>query len=76
MTTELDAARADNIALKAECERLRERLERCQYRATEIVRAWNEYHELSVLKDRLTLTQRPTARKSRNGHGSRPVVER
>jgi hypothetical protein len=68
--TEIETLRAENYQLQAECTRLRGRLERCQHRAAEIVRCWNEYHQLSVLKDRLGLTQRPPARKTRNGHSS------
>jgi hypothetical protein len=74
-TTELDIARAENTRLQAENARLRAQLERCQYRAMEIVRAWGEYHELGKLRDRLALAQRPPARKSRNGHSSRPVAD-
>jgi hypothetical protein len=73
--TEIDAVRADNIALKAECERLRQKLERCQYRAMEIVRAWGEYHELSVLKDRIDRAPWQPRKTNGNGHSSRPVAE-
>jgi hypothetical protein len=68
MTAEIDAVRAENIALRAECERLRGQLERCQHRAMEIVRAWGEYHELAVLREKLELAQRPPRRMTRNGY--------
>jgi hypothetical protein len=70
MSTEIDALRAENSRVRAENERLRLKLERCQHRAMEIVRAWSEYHELSVLKDQLELAQRPPRRMTRNGYSS------
>jgi hypothetical protein len=66
-TAEIDAVRAQNIALQAECTRLRGQLERCRQRAREIINAWIEYDELGKLKERLELAQRPPARTVRNG---------